>query len=215
MQCKAFRLISYIPSIWASLLFLLAAFLSPNSTEQRVLDIITLTAISCFTAACAFYQWVELNGGGLRASMWVHISFLGLTWVALVFQQLDVVSILGLMRPVPLMLSSKTLQGTLMVFYTCVGDISIILAFGFFSVCTAAVTLLVLYRGRLDEAGASVDTFLDSFIATFIFMESGDNWELLVYNVYQVSKAGAILFFVFAIFGAFFLVTLVLLRLPH
>ena len=39
-------------------------------------------------------------------------------------------------------------------------------------------------------------------------MESADNWELLVYNIYKISKAGAILLFVIAIFGTFFLVTL-------
>ena len=144
--------------------------------------------------------------------MWVHISSLGLTWVALVLQQLGVVSILGLMRPVPLMLSSDSLRDTLMVFYICVGDISTILAFAFFSVCTAAVTLLVLYREEVEES--SMGTFMDSFIATFIFMESGDNWESLVYNAYKVSKAGAILFFLFAIFGAFFLVTLVFAFAP-
>ena len=147
-----------------------------------------------------------------RASTWVQIVFLGSTWVALVLQQLKVVSVLGFMRPWPLLLSSEALQSTLMVFFICVGDISAILSFGLFSVCTSAIALFVLYKDRLDEEGTTIHTFLDSFIATFIFMESADNWESLVYNAYKVSKAGAILLFVVAIFGAFFLVTLAALR---
>ena len=65
---------------------------------------------------------------------------------------------------------------------------------------------------RLDQGGTRIVTFMDSFIASFIFMESADNWESLVYNAYKVSKAGAILLFVVAIFGTFFLVTLATLR---
>ena len=173
-----------------------------------MLDIVVLTVISCFTAAWAFYQWVELNGGGIQALMWVHINFLGLAWIALVLQQQDIVSVLGCMRPWALLLSSETLQGTLMVFVICVGDISTILAFAFFSICAPGAVFLRLYKDRLDEGGTTINTFLDSFIATFIFMESTDNCESLVYNAYKMSKAGAIVLFVVAIFGAFFLVTL-------
>jgi len=216
LQCKVFR---WLNGLWAFgtrtvfiILFLLAAFLTPNSTEQCVLDIVTLTVISCFTATWAFYQWVQLSGSGLRASTWVHIVFLGLAWVALVLQQLGVVSVLGLMRPWALLLSSETLRDTLMVFSICVGDISTILAFGFFSVCASAIPLFVLYKDKLDNGGTILNSFLDSFIATFIFMESSDNWESLVYNIYKVSKAGAILLFLIAIFGTFFLVTLATLR---
>jgi len=197
------------------LLFLLTEFLAQNSTEQCVLDITALMAISCFTAAWAFYQWVELNGGRLRASTWVHIIFLGLTWVALVLQQLEVVTILGFMRPWPLLLSSEALQSTLLVFSICVGDISAILSFAFFSICTAAIALFVLYKDRLDEGGTTINSFLDSFIATFILMESADNWESLVYNAYKVSKAGAIILFVVAIFGVFFLTSMILALLEE
>ena len=68
----------------------------------------------------------------------------------------------------------------------------------------------MLYKDKLDSE--PINSFLDSFIATFIFMESADNWELLVYNIYKISKAGAILLFAIAIFGTFFLVTLAALR---
>ena len=218
LQCKVFRWLNGLMAFGMRkvfiVLFLLTAFLPSNSTEQCVLDIISLTMISCFTAAWAFYQWVQLSGDRLRASTWVHIVFLGLAWVALVLQQLGVVSILGLMRPWPLLLSSETLRDTLMVFSICVGDISTILAFGFFSVCASAIPLFVLYKDKLDggHGGTILDSFLDSFIATFIFMESGDNWESLVYNIYKVSKAGAILLLLVATFGTLFLVTLVTLR---
>ena len=193
VQCKLFR---WLNGSWAfslrrafSGLFLLAVFLPTDSTEQRVLDIIILTVISCFTVAWAFYQWVQLNGGGLRALTWVHISFLGLTWVALILQQLGVAPVLGLMRPWPLLLSSETLIATLRVFSICVGDISTILAFAFFSVCTSGIALFVLYEDRLDRGGTTIHSFVDSFVASFIFMESADNWEGLVYNAYKVSKA--------------------------
>ena len=216
VQSKLFR---WLKGSWAfglkrlsNGLFLLAAFMPTNSTEQRVLDIIILTVITCFTTTRAFYQWVELNCGGLRVLTWVQFYFLGLAWVALVLQQLGIVSVFGLMRPWTVLLSSQTLQGTLMVFSICVGDISTILAFAFFSVCTAGVTLLVLYKDRLDTGGTTLDTFVDSFVATFIFMESADNWESLVYNAYKVSKVGAVLLFVVAVFGTFFLVPLAALR---
>lgn len=94
-----------------------------------------------------------------------------------------------------------------MVFLICVADISSILAFSFFSFCMSTITLFVLYKDC-----EPINSFLDSFIATFIFMESADNWELLVYNIYKISKAGAILLFAIAIFGTFFLVTLGALR---
>ena len=70
----------------------------------------------------------------------------------------------------------------------------------------------MLYKHRLDEGGTKIVTFLDSFVASCIFMESADNWESLVYNAYKVSKAGAMLLFVVAIFGTFFLVTLAALH---
>jgi len=70
VQSKLFR---WLNGSWAfglrrvfTWLFILAAFFPANSTEQRVLDVVVLTVISCFTAAWAFYQWVNLNGGGLR-----------------------------------------------------------------------------------------------------------------------------------------------------
>ena len=216
VQSKLFR---WLNGSWAfglrrvfTWLFILAAFLPGNSTEQLVLDIVVLSVILCFTAAWTFYQWVNLNGGGLAALTWVHVNFLGLTWFALVLQQQGVVSVLGLMRPWPLLLTSETLRGTLMVILICVGDISTILAFGFFSICASGLLLLRLYKERLDTGGTTINTFLDSMIATFIFMESADNWDSLVYNAYKVSKAGAIVLFVVAIFGAFFLVTLATLR---
>ena len=216
VQSKLFR---WLNGSWAfglrrvfTCLFILAAFLPTNSTEQRVLDIVVLTVISCFTAAWALYQWIQLKGGGLRALMWVHINFLGLAWFALILQELGVVSVLGCMRPWALLLSSETLQGTLMVLVICVCDISIILAFAFFSICASGAVFLRLYKDRLDEGATPINTFLDSFMTTFVFMESADNWESLVYNAYKVSKAGAIVLFAVAIFGAFFLVALATLR---
>ena len=74
-----------------------------------------------------------------------------------------------------------------------------------------------MYTDKLDNGGTVLNSFLESFIATFIFMESSDNLESLVYNnvIYEVSKAGAILLLFIAIFGTFFLVTLATLRVRY
>ena len=59
----------------------------------------------------------------------------------------------------------------------------------FVIVVLAAITVNLLYWGRLDSASqVAVDTFLDSFNNVFIFLETGDNWDSIVVNAYGISK---------------------------
>ena len=162
-------------------LFIISVFLPHNSRVQHAADVAALLVISIFTVTWAFYEWLELGGRCLRASMWVRIGVIGVTWILVILQEMDIVSLVGFMRPWPLLLTSDALLSTLMVFLICVNDIGAILSFGFFAVCASAIALLVLYQDELDhETGTTMPSFLESFIATFIFMESADNWESLV-----------------------------------
>ena len=44
------------------------------------------------------------------------------------------------------------------------------------------------------ESGESVNSFLDSFVHSFIFLTSGSNWESFVLQAYRVDKMSHFLF---------------------
>ena len=68
-------------------------------------------------------------------------------------------------------------------------DVQTMILLFFVIVVLAAITVNLLYWGRLDPASqVAVDTFLDSFNNVFIFLETGDNWDSIVVNAYGISK---------------------------
>ena len=89
-----------------------------------------------------------------------------------------------------LFVASEQLTMTLVLFLKCSLDIQTVLLLFFVVVVLSALAVHVLYWKRMGDE-YNVDTFLDSFMAMIIFLESQDNWDAVVVPAYRVSKWGS------------------------
>ena len=91
--------------------------------------------------------------------------------------------------------ASKKLTAALRVCLSCVIQVMSMIILFFTVVSIAAIFCSALYHDKLDpDTGQTLDTFFDSFISMYVFLEGADNWEDLVYNVYMQSYWGFLVF---------------------
>eukprot|EP00658_Telonema_sp_P-2_P019438 TRINITY_DN17678_c0_g1_i1.p1 TRINITY_DN17678_c0_g1~~TRINITY_DN17678_c0_g1_i1.p1 ORF type:complete len:825 (+),score=152.65 TRINITY_DN17678_c0_g1_i1:216-2690(+) len=73
--------------------------------------------------------------------------------------------------------------------------------------------MMLLFRDKYPPStvlGSTADSFTDSFVAMFIFITSAENWNQIVYPMYEVSNASSAFFLSYVVFGTFVLTSLVI-----
>ena len=190
-------------------LFIINQFLPESSPEQVALDTFCLVVLTSYAMSKAYYEWRAL--GWLHTLTTIDAAANLLAIVCLILHWVLGAPMLDFFRPVLVILGDVSLMLMLRVFTHCVYESGTVLAFTFTCMALVALLLFVLYQGELDsDEGETVDDFQRAFVSTFAFLESADNWETLVYNIYRVSKFGALLMLPMSVFGCFFLMSMLL-----
>ena len=166
-------------------------------TLQAMLKQYSIGSISCTRRTC---------------NRWLVITlFIGL-WV----QQLGIGEqhgyFMGVTRPILIMVKSRGVRSMMRLISKCIYSARVIFVLFFTVTTVTAVMGTLLFATKFDpQTGKTVDNFFDSFVATFVFLVSLENYGL-VYQGYTVSKMAWIFFVPISIIGVFFLTSMVIAR---
>eukprot|EP00658_Telonema_sp_P-2_P003548 TRINITY_DN11317_c0_g1_i9.p2 TRINITY_DN11317_c0_g1~~TRINITY_DN11317_c0_g1_i9.p2 ORF type:complete len:840 (-),score=189.07 TRINITY_DN11317_c0_g1_i9:413-2932(-) len=103
-------------------------------------------------------------------------------------------------------------RAALQVFVQALVDAKVVFGVFLCVVVHAAIVMLLLFTDEYEKStvlGSTADSFTDSFVAMFIFITSGENWNQIVYPMYDINKASSVFFLTYIVLGTFVLTSLV------
>ena len=175
-----------------------------------VFDVVLLAILTAFNGIAVFVE-KEALGWCRERTLWIDGLFTFPVWVVMIVDLSLDSDLLVYVRPVMFYSAMPQLHHDLLLFVSCVWEIRQAIAYYFTIVILGAHAIFILYCNKLDgSTGDVVTDYYEAFVRMYIFIDSGDNWEGLIYNVYSLSYWGALFFFPFAIIGIFFLFSMVL-----
>eukprot|EP00656_Telonema_subtile_P009800 TRINITY_DN1462_c0_g1_i5.p1 TRINITY_DN1462_c0_g1~~TRINITY_DN1462_c0_g1_i5.p1 ORF type:complete len:902 (-),score=302.47 TRINITY_DN1462_c0_g1_i5:287-2992(-) len=150
----------------------------------------------------------------MKGSRVAHAGIVLLLWVTvgLSFAN-DSMNLTGFVKPLVVLTKMQEIRAAFQVFVWAILEARAVFAIFFIMLVQAAVMMLLLFRDRYPPSqvlGTTADTFTDSFVAMFVFITSGENWDQVVYPMYEWSKSSAIFFLCLVVIGLFFLSSLVI-----
>jgi len=196
------------------ILFTLAAFLTDDGT-RRICDMILLTPFTVYTCMDTYLEYHAL--GRVRRMTSINFYINVAQWAVLLAVVMSdssgssSLSLLhNLLRPVSMFTKSTALRASLHVLGCCIYQGRAVFAYLFCMVSIAAIMVTVLFYKKFDpELGDSVDYFLSSSVTMFIFLTSGENWDLIVYQGYRETTLSFFLFSFLSLLGIFAIMAMV------
>eukprot|EP00656_Telonema_subtile_P054459 TRINITY_DN8156_c0_g1_i2.p1 TRINITY_DN8156_c0_g1~~TRINITY_DN8156_c0_g1_i2.p1 ORF type:complete len:1763 (+),score=358.35 TRINITY_DN8156_c0_g1_i2:99-5387(+) len=114
-------------------------------------------------------------------------------------------------RPWMLLAKSAELTDALKLLGKCLFEARNIFFYLFTVVAISAIMVNLIFYKKFDvDNGETVDTFLEAFVYMFIFLTSGENWDVLVYQGYRAGTSSSLLWVLLSMFGIFALMSMVI-----
>lgn len=199
-------------------MFIACAFINDNDT-RRHLSLALLVPIS--VEICLAFGLYRLAYGHWKNG-WIPLLEWGLLLAAYVSPDLysdkNFIMVEDLFRPFVLATRSADLICAITVLINCIMDVFGIFKFLFAFVAFTAIVINLLFQDLWDPVlGETANSFFETFVDSFVFLTSGENWDVFVYQGYRVSKMSHFLFVPLSLMGIFVLVSMVSskLRLLH
>eukprot|EP00656_Telonema_subtile_P005721 TRINITY_DN12613_c0_g1_i5.p1 TRINITY_DN12613_c0_g1~~TRINITY_DN12613_c0_g1_i5.p1 ORF type:complete len:1245 (-),score=403.57 TRINITY_DN12613_c0_g1_i5:581-4315(-) len=214
-QWQLYRLLnmSWMRGIFLSfmVLFILCAFIEDRDTKT-VAAIICLIPYTLDTAATTYLDpsWDR----NTLLPILMNTFLWGTTMLAAdadLHSERGITLLNNFFRPWMLLAKNGILTDALKLLGRCLFDARSIFFYLFTVVAIAAIMVNLIFWKKFDaDNGQVVDTFLDSVVYMFIYLTSGENWDVLVYQGYRVDKWSAVLWIFLSLFGIFALVSMVI-----
>eukprot|EP00658_Telonema_sp_P-2_P002606 TRINITY_DN10977_c0_g1_i8.p1 TRINITY_DN10977_c0_g1~~TRINITY_DN10977_c0_g1_i8.p1 ORF type:complete len:2009 (+),score=485.24 TRINITY_DN10977_c0_g1_i8:238-6264(+) len=212
VNCSPVRIFLYLQMV----LFIMCALLT-DRTAKMTMSIACLVPYTADTVAMVYFDlhgdWPGLTRGTKYAIVMNILLWSTELLVSAGGYENDrgVVLLEDLFRPWMLLVKSTKLTDALALLAKCLMEARNIFYYLFTVVAISAIVVnLTFWEDFNPDYGETVNTFLDSFVYLFIFLTSGENWDVLVYQGYRQSTYSAVLWVFLSLFGIFALMSMVI-----
>ena len=165
--------------------FIWCAYTDDPVTKSSV-GILCLIPYTVDTVMLAWQDWYAGAKPGLSRKTFLPILINALLWGTQLASAIDsslndnrnFILVEDFFRPWMLLVKSPALTNALLLLIRCIHEAREIFFYLFTVVSIAAIMVNLLFWQKWDPTeGQTVDNFLESFVYTFIFMTSGENWD--------------------------------------